>query len=105
MRISDWSSDVCSSDLHGGALSPRQSAERAEDFHMPMDPGEIERLIKEGLPDAQIHLEDLVGDGDQIGRASCRESVSVSVDLGGRRIIKQKIENRGNYKQTKIDIT
>jgi stress-induced morphogen len=31
---------------------------------MPMDPGEIERLIKEGLPDAQVQLEDLVGDGD-----------------------------------------
>src|SRR3546814_1642058 len=27
---------------------------------------------------------------DQIGRASCRESVSVRVDLGGRRIIKKK---------------
>src|SRR3546814_13365957 len=26
----------------------------------------------------------------QIGRASCRESVSVRVDLGGRRIIKKK---------------
>ena len=31
---------------------------------MAMDPGEIERLIKEGLPDAQITLADLVGDGD-----------------------------------------
>ena len=31
---------------------------------MPMDPGEIERLIKEALPDAQVALEDLVGDGD-----------------------------------------
>ena len=31
---------------------------------MAMDPGEIERLIKEALPDAQIALEDLVGDGD-----------------------------------------
>ena len=31
---------------------------------MPMDPGEIERLIKEALPDAQVRLEDLVGDGD-----------------------------------------
>lgn len=31
---------------------------------MPMDPGEIERLIKEALPDAQVSLEDLVGDGD-----------------------------------------
>ena len=31
---------------------------------MPMDPGEIERLIKEALPDAKVALEDLVGDGD-----------------------------------------
>jgi stress-induced morphogen len=29
-----------------------------------MDPGEIERLIKEGLPGSQVQLEDLVGDGD-----------------------------------------
>ncbi len=31
---------------------------------MAMDPGEIERLIKESMPDALITLEDLVGDGD-----------------------------------------
>ena len=31
---------------------------------MPMDPGEIERLIKDAIPDAQVALEDLVGDGD-----------------------------------------
>lgn len=31
---------------------------------MPMDPGEIERLIKETLPDAQVTIEDLAGDGD-----------------------------------------
>jgi stress-induced morphogen len=31
---------------------------------MPMDPGDIERLIKEALPDASVTLEDLVGDGD-----------------------------------------
>ena len=31
---------------------------------MPMDPGEIERMIKEALPDAEVKLEDLVGDGD-----------------------------------------
>jgi stress-induced morphogen len=29
-----------------------------------MDPGDIERLIKEALPDASVTLEDLVGDGD-----------------------------------------
>ena len=31
---------------------------------MAMDVAEIERLIKEGLPDAQIHIEYLRGDGD-----------------------------------------
>ena len=31
---------------------------------MPMQPEEIERLIKAGLPDAVITIEDLAGDGD-----------------------------------------
>ena len=31
---------------------------------MPMDPDNIERLIKEAIPDAEVTLEDLVGDGD-----------------------------------------
>jgi stress-induced morphogen len=31
---------------------------------MPMDPAEIETLIKASLPDAQVSIEDLRGDGD-----------------------------------------
>ncbi len=31
---------------------------------MPMQPEEIERLIKAGLPDAEVTIEDLRGDGD-----------------------------------------
>lgn len=31
---------------------------------MAMDAGEIERLIKAALPDAQVTIEDLRGDGD-----------------------------------------
>ena len=31
---------------------------------MGMDAGEIEQLIKEGLPDAAVTIEDLRGDGD-----------------------------------------
>jgi stress-induced morphogen len=31
---------------------------------MPMNPDEIERLIKAHLPDAEITIEDLAGDGD-----------------------------------------
>jgi stress-induced morphogen len=31
---------------------------------MPMQPEDIERLIKEGLPGAEVLIEDLAGDGD-----------------------------------------
>ena len=31
---------------------------------MPMDPTEIESLIKASIPDAQVTIEDLRGDGD-----------------------------------------
>ncbi len=31
---------------------------------MAMEAAEIERLIKEGLPDAEVTIEDLRGDGD-----------------------------------------
>jgi len=31
---------------------------------MAMQPGEIEALIKAALPDAQVTIEDLAGDGD-----------------------------------------
>lgn len=31
---------------------------------MPMDAGQIETLIKESLPDAEVTIQDLAGDGD-----------------------------------------
>lgn len=31
---------------------------------MAMDPSQIEMLIKQGIPDAQVTIEDLRGDGD-----------------------------------------
>ena len=31
---------------------------------MPMDSGEIERLIKDSMPDAVVSIQDLAGDGD-----------------------------------------
>lgn len=31
---------------------------------MPMDAGDIEMMIKEALPDAQVTIRDLAGDGD-----------------------------------------
>ena len=41
---------------------------------MAMDVAEIERLIKEGLPDAEVHIEDLRGDGDHYAAYVASES-------------------------------
>ena len=40
---------------------------------MPMDAGEIERLIRQALPDAKITIRDLAGDGDHYAAAGVSE--------------------------------
>lgn len=40
---------------------------------MAMDAIEIERLIKQGLPDATVLIEDLRGDGDHYAASVCSE--------------------------------
>ena len=32
---------------------------------MPMNPGDIEDMIKQGIPGAKVTIRDLAGDGDQ----------------------------------------
>lgn len=41
---------------------------------MPMQPAEIEALIKAALPDAQVTIEDLAGDGDHYAATVISES-------------------------------
>ena len=41
---------------------------------MPMDASEIERMIKEALPDAQVTIRDLAGDGDHYAAEVVSES-------------------------------
>ncbi len=41
---------------------------------MPMDANEIERLIKARIPDAQITIRDLAGDGDHYSATVLSES-------------------------------
>src|SRR3546814_10568110 len=81
MRISDWSSDVCSSDL---PLDRAGRWERRGDrlrFAVPLP-------ASTALSDPHLFVET----PRQIGRASCRERVvSVRVDLGGRRLIQKEI--------------
>ena len=61
---------------------------------MAMDAGEIEQLIKEGLPDAAVTIEDLRGDGDHYachvvseafrGKSRIQQHQMVYVALQGR---------------------
>ena len=41
---------------------------------MPMDASEIERMIKEAIPDAQVTIKDLAGDGDHYSAEVVSES-------------------------------
>src|SRR3546814_15284407 len=83
MRISDWSSDVCSSDLV-------TEIENRNGYLSLIKPFDDENVIA-GQGTAALEFINEVKSFDmKIGRASCRERVSVRVDLGGRRIIKKK---------------
>ena len=41
---------------------------------MAMEAAEIERLIKEAFPDAQVEIEDLAGDGDHFAASVVAEA-------------------------------
>jgi stress-induced morphogen len=41
---------------------------------MPMDASEIERLIKARIPDAEVNIRDLAGDGDHYAATVVAES-------------------------------
>src|SRR3546814_19174983 len=104
MRISDWSSDVCSSDLARLGLSKLEHLV-VQDIFMT----ETAYLADVILP-ASTHAEKLgtFTNTDrlvQLGRPADRKSVvsgksvSVRVDLGGRRIIKKKKTYNIEYTQ------
>src|SRR3546814_2819185 len=77
MRISDWSSDVCSSDLDNGEGTPDKACpegqKRTDCFH---DLAKFKRVYKIEMSDANAGQPvRKIGYIDQIGRASCRERV------------------------------
>ena len=41
---------------------------------MPMAADDIEKLIRDALPDARIEIRDLAGDGDAVELPKCAES-------------------------------
>src|SRR3546814_20297681 len=90
MRISDWSSDVCSSDLFEIAVAARHvhyrrdgfdGQRRAAEIRVQDDAAGVDRAAQGALPAPRQTDRKSVVQG---------KSVSVRVDLGGRRIIKKK---------------
>src|SRR3546814_20550519 len=106
MRISDWSSGVCSSDLGRVDLlagihfadARQEVAERQHPLHgklgKPEGGGDLLDLAAfADQPGKALPLANLVGVHSshiKHGRASCRERVCRRVDLGGRRTLKKK---------------
>src|SRR3546814_12358016 len=111
MRISDWSSDVCSSDLYDAGISWRRAERQPASF--------VRQILRRLWPSEFSHI----GPRDRVGEGACSQpraegvgsparytsalrrlpdrksvvsgkSVSVRVDLGGRRIIKKKKQKR-----------
>src|SRR3546814_11691059 len=86
MRISDWSSDVCSSDLDRAA----DGAVRADG----LDRLDLAGRLRRGGLGLTDHAARERGGGRDAARARksvvLGKSVSVGVDLGGRRIRKKK---------------
>src|SRR3546814_20982984 len=106
MRISDWSSDVCSSDLRGGGVSPGNLAMAAGKVPRGTLIGEIEHGVlvtevigqgvnlitgdyRRGASGFLIDGGEIVADRKSVGSG---KSVSVRVDLGGRRIFNIQIQ-------------
>src|SRR3546814_19760362 len=94
MRISDWSSDVCSSELASGlrlvpALDVARRAARAGPRAQGGDePGRPQAPADE-VPAALPSRPGQASRGDRKGVVKGKR-VSVSVDLGGGRILKKK---------------
>src|SRR3546814_15471348 len=105
MRISDWSSDVCSSDLHLCPQWPQphlSAAERALSLVRRRFDGAWRRVRERPRHLSQPHGADrraACRDGRGQGAVPARKSVvlgksvSVSVDLGGRRTLTSKLDD------------
>src|SRR3546814_17360947 len=95
MRISDWSSDVCSSDLawvFGGA---RRGIVSAIERRSEIAPGEARAARRQ-----RQRIEPMLDRQSVVSG----KSVSVRVDLGGRRIIKKKQRHNMTQHRTMIKI-
>src|SRR3546814_17244582 len=109
MRISDWSSDVCSSDLAPGAGDPAAlQAPRAHHYQGFAGAARSRSAGAVGRAAAGQRF----GQPDHAGRRAetdrksvvSGKSVSVRVDIGGRRIIKKKTNRLSQKRKSSNEI-
>lgn len=61
---------------------------------MPMQAEEIERLIREALPDAEVAIEDLAGDGDHYAARVVSESFRGKSRVQQHQIVYRALQGR-----------
>lgn len=61
---------------------------------MPMNPADIERLIKDGIPDAQVTIEDLRGDGDHYAAYIVSEAFRGKSRVQQHQMVYQALQGR-----------
>ncbi len=61
---------------------------------MPMDLGEIERMIKQALPDATVTIEDLRGDGDHYAAHVVSSSFAGKSRVQQHQMVYQALQGR-----------
>jgi stress-induced morphogen len=61
---------------------------------MAMDPAEIVSLIKEGIPDAEVRIEDLRGDGDHYAAYVVSPSFQGKTRVQQHQMVYQALQGR-----------
>ncbi|MEJ1996061.1 MAG: BolA family transcriptional regulator [Limibacillus sp.] len=61
---------------------------------MPMNPSEIETLIKDGIPDASVTIEDLRGDGDHYAAYVVSEAFRGKSRVQQHQMVYQALQGR-----------
>lgn len=61
---------------------------------MPMDAGSIESLIKESIPDAQVTIQDLAGDGDHYAALVVSSAFTGKTRVQQHQMVYQALEGR-----------